>query len=536
MNFGGFMKIEAYQQSVMVAQIEAKLFVAHSEVKQFKPILEAAEWPDFYEGFGVPEASKAFDDSQRMLADEIVRPILDKLFSSDYSEKEFFYDVDRAEQLMHYCFLELLGKTPDEVNPDWVSKSLSRNCLVDALEREYHNPSLIRKVRNWSFFTDHERRMAERIYDLKLGDTCLTFYDAFERYSIKESYRDFLRNADPAEFLSVILNYAENGDGFYDHLPKDQILNYVVAKTARVMFNDPNIGQGDISALRSEGVIKSMPLWDSQYFHNFVAPVTTDEKVAKVAALINEGDQHKTFFEIKDSLSNTEILSYFLKSSGLNQIDNWAFGMAAFEAVTGERLSFREARELKPTSHFRLATTQAYSDLTDKNMNAEAFRKIDVSVTRDEDEDYKYDDGEKAVIINIDCKTLSIDSISEEISTAHYAHSEIRQSGSSQDGIWFELAIDSADPLKIANSIALQLTEKLQVLNKSSILPGDLVKVDHEDAEDHELLNGRRFVVTDVHMSGDLKLKGMAQYFPGELFSIKKKYEPQQAINPSFGR
>lgn len=531
------MKIEAHLKTVQRAQEDAKYYVEHSNLTHYQRVLSQAKWEDFFEKTGVPEVRAAFDSTTSYLANELAAQIVDIMEQSSGTPKEFLQRLDTAETVYHYRLLEVLGKQPDEVDGSWVSKYLSRQELLKALKDQHFDSKFIDLAESASRNYSQEEQMINKLIDLPLGTRVFSFYDAEKvKDKIMPLYRDFADNAKPEEMLGILLNFAQRADDLRDNYPKDAIFNYVVAEAASLLYNDPNIGEGDIAKLREKGVVKPLALWDSEYFNERHAPVNTDEYVQQIKQLVEQEYRHKTLLELKEQLSPQEILSHFLQSGRMSDINSWKYAMAGFEAVTGERLSFREARALNPLPLFSISNTQAYSDRTDARMNADQYRAMEVTVERVEGKDYKYDDGHKAYRINIDCKSMVLESIEKAMSDESLRHPSIRESNFAQEGIWYELSSDAADHEALANRIAKQLTKKLESLNRVAVLPGDTVKINSEEADDYELTNGKLALVTDVDMNGSLKLKGDKTYYPLDLFELRRKHEPQQKSDLSMGR
>jgi hypothetical protein len=532
------MKIHEYQQSVIQSQKEARAYIEHSEVKQYKELLSNAQWDDFYDRSGSNESRLAFDAAQKMIAEELAKPIGDALRKGGISENDFFKMLDQAENKFHYRFLEVLGKDPEQINSGWISKSLSRSRVFDAVSDEDTGSTLVDSAKFSGRYWEHEAQLAHRIFDIPIGESVIGF-NCLQRekaFPLNKFYRDFAENGASEEFLGVMLDYVRRADGLRPHLPHDQIFNHVVAEIASFVYKDENIGMGDIARLRESGVLKPTRLWDTKFFNENYAPVNTDESVEKVKSYLDKYSSNDVFYELKDKLSRTDTMSYFLSKGSLSDVDTWKYGMAAFEIVTGERLSFQEARDLKPAERFSIASTQAYSDWTDLKSSPDDFRKIQVSVERTEDEDYKYSDGEKAVLIVLDCKSFRLEAIEEAMSQEMLKHRVIHQSADTQEGIWYELATDSEDHMEVANKIAKELVKKLEALNKEHILPGDVIKVNSEEAEDYELTNGKVAVVTDVERNGSVKLKGDKLYYPAELFDLRRKHQLSKDTGLSMNR
>ncbi|MEG1349284.1 MAG: hypothetical protein RSD49_14660 [Hafnia sp.] len=532
------MKLEAYNKSIIKAQAEARVYLDQSPVKQYQQVLSKASWDDLYDKTGASLPRQNYNEAKDFLAYELAEPIATALVKAQYSEAEFFQKLNDAEEKFHYRFLAVMGREPHEVDSGWASKCLSRSKVLSAI-KELSGSSghkFCEKAMGIGFLMDQESELANKLYDLRLGDRVIGFFDDLDgKKKFKAMYQDFADNAPPHELLGVLLDYARRADGLRSHYPIDNVINHVVAKAAAMLFNDPNIGISDIARLRDLGVIKPTLLWDTEHFNQHYAPVLTDEFVERVRHQVSGRYQDEVFLELKDKLSRQEILSHIMRSSRMFELEGWKYAMAAFEVHTGERLTFREARDIKPSNTFNIARTQVYSDRTDRLMDASSYRAIKVGVERVRDQDYKYDGNEKAVTITIDCKSLVLTSISEAMQRELGRYPFIKEYASTPDGVWYELAVDSRDCMAEAKSIAKQLERRLDGLNKVAMLPGDFVKVSHEDAAEHELSNGTVAVVTDVDIDGDVKLKGDAAYYPAELFEIRKKYQPEQKMGMSLG-
>lgn len=529
------MKLDAYIQANNKAYEEAKDHVDKSEVKQYHDILREAKWEDFIARYGksTEEQSpqrQSFEAAREFLVKELAEPIAIALIHGHYSEPEFFRQLNDAEEKLHYRFLAVLGREPNEADGGWVSKHLARHNVLEEITRQSGSfgRELCGKARGIGFLMDQEGALASKLYDLRLGERVISFFDGLdEKRKFQPIYQDFAENAPPQELLSILLSMASKADGLRPNLPIDNIINHVVAEAAIKLYKNPNIGISDIARLKEQGVIKPTIMWDTSYYNKVHAPVLTDDYVTRVRAQVTGKFQDEVFLEIKDKLTDQQIMGHLMRGSRTFETEAWLHAMAKFEVHTGKRLTFQEARDLKPEYNFALSSTQPYSDRTDRLMDAEDFKKITVQVERVKDQDHKYDYNQKAVAVWIDSKSLSVESISEAIQKEIGRHPAIREFATTQDGVWYEIALDARDTMSAAHSIVKQLQKTLEGLQASTVLPGDTIKVNHEEAEEYELKNGATALVTDVDLFGTVKLKGDPHYYPAELFEIKRKFQPE---------
>lgn len=529
------MNITEFKTAQSLAIADAKKYVDETECRKFRNVLEGVSWDKLYDEKEPSDINVAFSESLELLTKELAAPIVDKVFGNALSEDELFKELDKAEEKFYYRQLNILGKQPHEASDSWVAKHLCRHSIVEAIRKAVGKNDLVRKAEKWGYYSNHEAKMIEKIYDIPLTETVISFFSAkLDNMKISPFYKDFAARGKEEEFLSVILNFAENADGFYPEVPKNAVINHVVAGVARIIYRDASIGSGDISMLRDSGVIKPLPLWDSTFFNENQAPKITDEMV-KEASKLQSSFICDTFLEIKDELSDREILSYLMGNSSQSYLSTWEMGMTRYEVVTGNRLSMEDARSMKPHSHFAFANTKAYSDQTDREVAPDKYRDITVDIERDNDAEEDYDDCEKAVRISILCDSLRSCYIESEFSDESLNHDGISRSGSYQDGYWFELITEDDNFLDIAKNISLKLVAKLEELNLNSILPGDVIKVNSDDAGDYDLKNGKLHLVTDIDSSHGVKLKGDVKYYPVEIFEIKKKHKFEKELDATMG-
>lgn len=529
------MKLDAYIQANHQAYQEAKDHVENSEVKQYREILRESKWEDFIARYGKPieEQSpqrQSYKAASEFLAKELAEPIAIALIHRHYSEPEFFRQLNDAEEKLHYRFLAVLGREPHEADGGWVSKHLARHHVLEEITRQSGSfgRELCSRARGIGFLMDQEGMLANKLYDLPIGKRVVSFFDDHdEKRKFQPVYQDFAENAPPQELLSILLSMASKADGLRPNMPIDNIINHVVAEAAIKLYKNPNIGISDIARLKEQGVIKPTIMWDTSYYNKVHAPVLTDDYVARVRAQVTGKFQDEVFLELKDKLTDQQIMGYLMRGSRTFETESWLYAMAAFEVHTGKRLTFQEARDLKPEYNFALSSTQPHSDRTDRLMDAEDFKKITVQVERAKDQDHKYDHNQKAVSVWIDSKSLSVESISEAIQKEIARNPAIREFATTQDGVWYELAISARDTMGEAKSIAKQLQKTLESLQATTVLPGDIIKINHEEVEEYGLKNGNTAQVTDVDMFGTVKLKGDPHYYPAELFEIKRKFQPE---------
>ncbi|MFK4131973.1 hypothetical protein ACI2KR_06715 [Pseudomonas luteola] len=529
------MPLSAYKQSVMEAQTEAQQYAAKSALKYLTPALQTAQWDDFYENSANQMARVAYDIAKKSLAKELSAPIVEAIKNGNCSEAEFFRHLDQAEERFHYRFLALLGKQPTEINPGWVSKHIARHVLLENIKSDTQS-DFVEKARSSWIFRDSECQMTEWLYDLPIGKRYITLSDAQEiGYTLKPSIQDLFMKAAPEEAMGVILNRALLADGMRPHYPKDEIVNFVVSKAARLAYGDMNIGMSDIARLREDKVLVPLRLWHTQYFQQHCAPANTEQSIEEAREYLQRSE-YAILNEIKGELSRPELLSALFSSTGRNDLERWGFAMSAFEVLTGERLTFKEALELDPKPYFSLASTQAYSNRTDRLMDPDEYRKITVSVRPASDEHDQY--GERAEVehIYLDCKTLALDPMSNFVENMSWHFDMIKSYSPTQDGVFIEVVTEENGPLFYGSDLAKEMVKRLDALNKRHILPGDVVKVESEEAADYEIKNGTMAVVTDVSSNGDIKLKGDKNYYPASLFALKKKYQPDLNLGQSLGR
>lgn len=531
------MKIKSFIESRKKAHKDAELYVqSNVSLKAFQNTLKGFNWDDLYQKSGIEHLSKAFRDASDQIISELSEPIARKIIRDEIDANGVFREIDRAEQEAFHRMMVVLSKSPEEANGSWVSKSLMRSYLVKSIGSQAKYPEKVSALYRSHTLSDHESQMCERIFDRKIGERIYSFYGAKDNNAKLTSFMmDFVDKATPEEFLGVIADFAGRADKMYAHLPEQEVINYMVQAVANLVYEDAGIGVGDIARLRSEGVIKDMPLWDTKYFNTYVAPVITDEMVAEKRESFSQRFISDVFTSLKDKLSDTEIFSYMMHHGREGDISTWERGMLGFEIATGRRLTFQQARDLKPSNMFLLSKTQAYSDKVDAELDPREYRTIKIDCERDKDAERNYD-GEKVVRIELTCKSLSIDSIEDSMSDEILKHEGLRSCGPTYDGYWFEFVSDARSYLTQARDIGKLLVEKLNKLNLEHILPGDAVKVSSDDAADYDLKKGSIALVTDVDIQGNIKLKGSPDFYDSDIFELRKKFQMEKSVDMSMDR
>lgn len=480
-------------------------------------------------------------DLKNMLIEELASPITDKLNNDSYNSlREFTAELDDASNKLMYRMLSVLDKTQFELSKDWLSAKITEsditNCVRDKIQ--YSNHSYLKTIRDTSIYSDQESHLANEILNVDYGSHSYQVNNLVgKNYPVKNAYQEFASKGTLNELASALMSRITSFNGRYQHKDLERVTNSMLTLGLNRVYERNDITIHHVNELVNAGEIKPIPLWDTQYFKDNIAPTVDDELVQMGKEYMEKFTPvDSLIYTLKDNLSKGEIFNSFIPNQ-LSDINKWQGAMAQFAHFTGERLTFDEARALNPIHNFVLSSTQAYSDLLDKDNNPDDYINISMNVELNDDADEKYD-GEQMIEIYLECKSLKIASIEDIMADKISEIDELSECGGAWNGINYEGSTDSSNPRLKANDIALKLKDSLRELQAKTILPGDVVQIlDDGDypAEEYGMTVGKKVLVTDVNNDGDFKIKGNKEYAPACIGEIKKKHVLKYDLDEVLG-
>lgn len=475
------------------------------------------------------EIQQDYVDASELLSAQLCDDICNKLDNEEFkSQKEISDAVSKAshEYLIH--MMKILNKSYDQLNSSWMSASISSSHVMDYINdhTEYHHKSL-KNLNDFELISRQEEQLARFILENDYGKRNYKINNLVgDNLPVKDFYQEFSQKGTFEDLASLLLNRIQKFDGRYSEKDLYTVTNKMLTLALNRIYERCDITEHMLTQMIEDGKVSSMDTWDTNSFHEHFAPVITDEVIKDGQAYMDKFEPKDSLvFKLKDNLSKSEIFNHFI-SSELGSLNKWLAAMAQFGAMTGEKLTFKEAQALNPRHNFRITSTKAFSDLLDKEFNGDEYRTIEASAELVEDVNDEYH-GEQAFEIYIHCKSLSISSINDEMSNEIMVHSALNGCGGGFDGMKYEGSTSSSNPQLFANDLALKIRDKLKALTEEHVLPGDVIQIqEHEDYEldDYEIKAGKKALVTDVDYNGGVKIKGDKFYYPNEITTIKKKH------------
>lgn len=512
-------------------------------VKQYKEKLQGFNFDEMWGYYSNTEGDGPKNDRQRdyrealrQIAKESVQDICDNLSNDQYASlRDYSKAVDKAAHHYVESVLTLLDKSSSELDYDWFNPYLAISDIEGAIHANLKVQSDFASHRDDYHFNYRQKEQMIRAIFVddgihRLPDNLSSNLDS--NYRIRDTFLTMASKGTFEDLASALINKIQGLDGRYPENDLDRNVSTLTAKTLNAIYGRNDISSHIIDAMRESKQIEPKKLWHTKSFQEHVVPVIDDEMVKAGQEYMDKWEPKDSLvFKLKDKLSREEIFNHFIRSEH-HSLNKWIGAMAQYAALTGERLTFQQALDMKPQHNFLLSSTKAYSDMTDSNFDGDAYRNIEVHVELAEDIDEKYD-GEQMFEITLYCKSMNIDTIEEEMSDQILKVPSLSECAGGFEGIRYEGSTDEPDAEAFANDLAAQLKSKLESLNAKQILPGDVVQVsstEDYEAEEFDIKEGKKALVTDVNSDGDFKLKGSETFIPNEMGDIKKKHIVKKSL------
>lgn len=456
------------------------------------------------------------DAISKVLAEEIDKALNDK--KVPFNEMVELYTDASEKAFYRHC--AVMGIKAEDANPGWMSKNIylsklkSQSDLGDLLKYPEINKHL-----------GHISKMLGNYHDILRDYSTLKSDHILKR--LNPIVKDFVINGSKVELANYILDCTLRCDGRYNVDERNYLDNTVTAKTLNLLLGRSDFSANDISTLRKNKSISPVKLWDTKFFNDYYAPLVTPEGITQAKEYYESFSRSESLLmKLKDTMSDEDIMSHIV-SNGRGDIQSWEFGINRFAAITNKTVTFLQAQEMAKNGERSIHRTKAYLNYIDANFDADIYSKIvtDIYFTSD-DPDFQ---------ITVDCKSLCIDSISEEISNETLKYPELNSSSYAGDSIIFGGGVFMSLTKERLEEIAGGLKQRLTELNNQCPLPGDVVQVIyHEDHEVEDMPTKEGYKGQVVEFDGHYaKLKGIDETIHMDCLEIKKKYTPEVDISIS---
>lgn len=511
--------------------------ILNEELKDLKNKLSGMNFSDLNGLYSNYEGNEPKNDiqkyyvlAQNMIVKSLAEPIFEKLHNDQYSsQNEFNRDLDSASEKFFYTMLDTLGiEKAKDADPNWLSVSILTSKIIEEIRNtsKLYYPELD-AVRDYSFYDSQEEQLSRVILRTPFAARNYSINNVVgKNYPVRNFYSEFAEKGDFKDLANSLLYRMKNFNGRYEDKDLDRVTYLMLSKALNRIYERNDISPNIVSKLIDNNELSPVHLWDSESFQRIFAPVMDDEMIAKGQEYMDKHENKEgLIFKLKEHLSREEIFNYFIPNEH-SSLDKWTAAMAQFGALTGEKLTFKEALAMKPKHNFSLDSTKAYSDMLDNTFDGNEYRNIELDYELIDDINDQYY-GEQAFEITMYCKSLSISSIQDEMSDQILKEDSLSECSGGFDGMRFEGSTDSENPDGFVKNLAENLNKKLEELNLKSILPGDIIEIvesEDYDLEDYNIKAGKKALVVDVDMEGDFKIKGSKDYMPSEIGKIKRKH------------
>jgi hypothetical protein len=450
--------------------------------------------------------------------------------------KQIAKNISAVTNEYYYRVLALLDADPKDAPTSWISKSLMQSKIYRSFEGT-GNRIEKDKIYNPSDISTMEGQIASQIHERDFGQRLYTFYDS-EKYPLDKTIQSFLDANEFKELTELLSHLTTSADGRYKSMSRKDVENIVIASALTRITGRSDIGPGDISELKESGVIKNKSLWNTDFFNKNIAPSVTD-KGMESGKKYNDSWLNKkhVIHEIKNELSKSELFNLFINQS-LSNIDTWKFAINRYAAFTGEKLSLQDARDLDPRHGFQLSWTQAFSDHTDKTLDANSYQTFDIEVIENDDDFNNEDDDYVFSSFVISSKSLYLDDIQDSIEKMTLTIPEGDSSAYGGDCVRLTFEIEKSELSNRIPEIKLMLEMEMKKQISENILPGDVATIiDPEGcdpASEYGLTVGKKVLVTDIESGGDYKIKGNKSYHNTEMFELRKKHSHNKNLSSNL--
>ena len=382
--------------------------------------------------------------------------------------------------LAYYRLLAILQRPVTEVKSGWISKSIIDSTLQDAGKRT---------PMGW-IDREHYHAIRSQLYTYDYWDAhqyCTTYDVPTPTPEQFEKPLAELMQAEAFEEIAQwVLHMAHNTVG------SEAVARVLAAETLCILFDRVDIGPDDLESLEPMA-LDTLP--------TFLAEMAPRVDVTQLDSVVTR--ESALFKAIKPELSRHEIFSYCCRSQQPTSRKHWQDAMTQFAAITGEVLSYPEAKALKPSSSFSLTNTAPYARYMDRRFDSgEAFDpapRITVRRINARDNGITLEDEQWAVEIEAEHPVISDDDFARQLERQMES---VLSMQTSTYGI-YTASIQGAIGKHMYRSLQIdgskQVSAMIETMLSTTIRPGDTVEVsDQEEAEYLGITTGEHHTVIEV--------------------------------------
>ena len=469
----------------------------------------------------------------------VTKLIMEQTPPSQY-ELKYQKDLDKNIQyysgVHYYIMLQLAGIQYDYASINGneninFSKSISSHYLFKTPELKRFSKAIDNISDKWDF----EKRVIDKIIDPIIrmdGDLPHTFYGLKTATKTNDVISAMSSNQElyPNELANYLYHICKNQvDGRSNNMNRKDVVEHGLA-CALAFINERNdICRYDINTLISQSHIEPVPLWETKYYHDHMAPSVSNEGIENVALSMMHNPQIEILNKLKEKLTDKEIFSTLLNTGRSHDQHEWQLAMNKFAIVTGKRLTFKESRDLQPSSSDSMLHTSVYFDYLDNEFNPDLItRDTSVSIHKEKSEDRNYEISIKNDALGFSVFSEHIIGILDKtfdnnISNYFVHENELTITGN----------ICYPTDKKIM-TIANKFKDLLDEFIAESPLPGDTVKIHfgdnaHPDSYPN-LVDGESYTVTKIENGYNgtyYKLKGADEFIEGDIMILQSKHRPK---------
>lgn len=519
LNIESFLKME--KESIKNAQD----FYVKNDLSEFTDKLVDYDWNIYeedeevrntYEKLSETIGKMSYDDHQSELA-------------SAKNLNEMNIAMDNYSSTVFYRLCQGVGIEPEKSNSSWLSKSLIPFTQSIFLKSKSNEMPMFNDYNKNNFRSESEI-LANFVHESKMGEKTYSFFNAkMDNVKKKEWISDWVNNGDHAELAGYLTHYSDKS--LFSGIKKLDSISFVGSATAMSsLLSIPNVNSNDLYNLYLNNVIEPKSLWETNYFHENLAPVVTDDDVS----IHKKRAQGNLLLEkYKSKISDREILSVFLQS-GRSEIQPWKVAMASFEAVTDRRLTFQEALDLNPILGYSIQDSQPFMNDLDKIIAARANKFLNIST-----ESYRsamHDEERGAIAFNIYVKSESIDieRIENMIDDLILEFDNIHASHAHNGSYHLDCYADNENYKPIADKICASLKESIAKFQQIVLMPGDKVRITNPEAVEYGSKVNDIGVISDVDCSGRIRLAKKQNFMPESFVTLEKKYTPRKEVDSTL--